>query len=104
MLRKIIVNVPTAPRNVRVTPLSPTSIDVRWDIPEYTYGAISYYKVYYYKIGDSMEQEVTVTGLSTQLLDLKPFQEYSIRVAVFNVNGSGVSTDDIVTRTYSDGR
>lgn len=79
-------------------------------MPEFTYGAIRHYKVYYYKMGDVEESELTVGGaggsggrFTAQLTDLLPFKEYNVRVVVFNANGTGVSSEDVVARTLSDG-
>ncbi len=48
-------------------------------------------------------QDMDVTGLSYTMTGLKKFTEYSFRVVAYNKYGSGVSTEDVVVRTLSDG-
>lgn len=42
-------------------------------------------------------------GLSHTVTGLKKFTEYSIRVVAYNRHGPGVSTEDVVVQTPSDG-
>lgn len=45
-----------------------------------------------------------MAGLSYTMSGLKKFTEYSFRVVAHNKHGPGVSTDDVVVHTYSDGK
>ena len=83
-------------------PLSSTSIKVSWDPPQDEGQTVSKYQLHYYKVGDSKEQELELTETQHKLTDLKKFAEYSFRVVAYNSIGAGVSTDEVVARTYSD--
>ena len=49
-------------------------------------------------------QDVDIDGQSYTLNGLKKNTEYSFRVVANNKHGPGVSTEDIVVRTLSDGQ
>lgn len=49
-------------------------------------------------------QDVDVDAQSYAMTGLKKNTEYSFRVVANNQHGPGVSTDDIVVRTLSDGQ
>lgn len=97
-----LVNVPSPPLNLRAVPSSTTSVRVSWVAPEHPYGDVLGYKVYYYGSAIDEEQELSVTGTDTTLIDLKKYHEYSVRVAAVNANGVGISTDEVMARTFSD--
>lgn len=52
----------------------------------------------------SICQDVDIDGQSYTMTGLKKNTEYSFRVVANNKHGPGVSTDDIVVRTLSDGQ
>lgn len=49
-------------------------------------------------------QDVDIDGQSYTMTGLKKNTEYSFRVVANNKHGPGVSTEDIVVRTLSDGQ
>ena len=96
------VHVPGSPTNIRAYATSPTSIKVDWDPPEAHNGPITKYKLYYYPVGATKEIDVDVNGRQHVLDSLQTFTEYSSRVVAYNNNGPGMSTEEVVARTYSD--
>ncbi|KAK3580125.1 hypothetical protein CHS0354_034065 [Potamilus streckersoni] len=98
------VDVPSEARNLQARALSPTSVGITWEPPLDPKGAITQYDLIYYAVGDSDEQRVTVarSAVSHILMGLKKYREYSFRVVAHNINGPGMSTEEIVARTYSD--
>lgn len=51
----------------------------------------------------SLSQDTDVLGLSYTMTGLKKFTLYSFRVVAYNKHGPGVSTDDLMVHTLSDG-
>lgn len=49
-------------------------------------------------------QDVDIDGQSYTMTGLKKNTEYSFRVVANNRHGPGVSTDDVIVRTLSDGQ
>ena len=97
-----IVNVPSPPLNVKTAVTSATTIKVTWSAPENPFGDIVGYRVYYFGSDMDKELEVSVVTMETVLTDLKKYEEYSIRVAAVNNNGIGISSDEVLARTFSD--
>ena len=97
--------VPDAPKNLRATARSPTSILVSWDSPSVSDTAVLGYAVYYYDVGSSetTEAELNVTGSTCTLVDLRKYHQYSVRVVAYGANGRGASTPEVYCRTLSDG-
>ena len=105
MLFCVLAPVPDVPTNLVAIATSPTTIQVTWDPPQRG-AAAGTYRVYYYDIGAASptESELNVTqGTVCQLINLKKFHQYSIRVVGISVNGMGTSTLEVSCRTYSDG-
>uniref|UniRef100_A0A4W3I9G7 Neogenin 1b n=1 Tax=Callorhinchus milii TaxID=7868 RepID=A0A4W3I9G7_CALMI len=96
------VQVPGPAPNLQALTTSPTSITITWEAPLSGNGPVVNYKLYYMEKGAVSEQDVDVENLSYTMNGLKKFTEYSFRVVAYNKHGPGVSTEDIVTRTYSD--
>ncbi|XP_058850962.1 neogenin-like isoform X2 [Acipenser ruthenus] len=96
------VQVPGPSPNLRALATSPTSITVSWEMPLLGKGEIQNYKLYYMEKGLGNEQDVDVGGLSYTINGLKKYTDYSFRVVAYNKHGLGVSTEDVVARTFSD--
>ncbi|XP_041074117.1 neogenin-like isoform X3 [Polyodon spathula] len=96
------VQVPGPAPNLRALATSPTSITVSWEMPLSGKGEIQNYKLYYMEKGLGNEQDVDVGGLSYTINGLKKYTDYSFRVVAYNKHGLGVSTEDVVARTFSD--
>lgn len=96
------VQVPGPAPNLRALATSPTSITVSWEMPLLGKGEIQNYKLYYMEKGLGNEQDVDVGGLSYTINGLKKYTDYSFRVVAYNKHGLGVSTEDVVARTFSD--
>ncbi|NP_001164709.1 neogenin [Saccoglossus kowalevskii] len=89
--------------NLRAIALSTTVIKVLWDPPTRRNGQIDHYKLYYAELARiNSEQDIEVIGLYYTVTRLNKFTDYSFRVVAYNENGPGVSSEEVVTRTYSD--
>jgi len=97
---------PDAPRNLQVLARSPVSVFASWDSPASAAADILGYSVYFYDISsaETEETEQNVTSNTYTLVALRKFHQYSVRVAAFNVNGIGASTQEVYCRTLSDGQ
>jgi len=106
MMHFVAAALPDAPSNLQVFARSPVSIFVSWNSPASASAVVLGYSVYYYDIGsaETMEAELNVTTKTCTLVGLRKFHQYSIRVAAFNVNGIGASTQEAYCRTLSDGQ
>ncbi|XP_071098730.1 neogenin-like isoform X2 [Haliotis cracherodii] len=96
------VHVPSPPVNLRAVAMTPTSIKVNWNPPVESKGRISHYVLIYYEVGSDSEKEVSVYTTEHVLKKLKKFREYSLRVVAHNQNGPGMSTEEFVSKTFSD--
>ncbi|XP_046562844.1 LOW QUALITY PROTEIN: neogenin-like [Haliotis rubra] len=96
------VHVPSPPVNLRAMAMTPTSIRVNWNPPVESKGRISHYVLIYYEVGSDSEKEVSVYSTEHVLKKLKKFREYSLRVVAHNQNGPGMSTEEFVSKTFSD--
>uniref|UniRef100_A0A8C1SSN4 Neogenin 1 n=1 Tax=Cyprinus carpio TaxID=7962 RepID=A0A8C1SSN4_CYPCA len=97
------VQVPGPAPNLQVVSVGTSSVTLSWDRPVTGNGEIQTYRLFYSEKGRDSEQDVDVTGLSYTMTGLKTFTEYSFRVVAYNKHGPGVSTEDVVVRTLSDG-
>lgn len=101
-------NVVGPPLNVRANPISTNQIAVTWDppaaLPPRT--IINYYEVYYQEMSASSfvheEQKMTSRTSPLTLDNLTTFAEYTIWVNAVTPNGTGVSSSEVVARTFSD--
>ena len=72
---------PGKPRNVRVEATSSTSINVSWKEPSLLNGVISEYWIYFGQQKDDLNQTtVEGSGRSWELIALRPFTTYYIKV------------------------
>ncbi|XP_076438813.1 neogenin-like [Babylonia areolata] len=97
------IHVPSPPVNLVANTLSSTSIAVHWGEPLEPKGKIIHYTLFYYEVGSPVGDEpIKVSDTSYILKNLNVFREYSVRVVAHNQNGPGMSTAEVVARTYSD--
>ena len=98
-------SVPGSPSNLQVIPLSITSIRVSWTAPPSLTDPVTHYKLYYYNVNDgAVEYDTTVTHTEYNVTGLLKFNTYGFRVVAHNKNGPGVSSDEVICRTYSDSK
>ncbi|XP_071958859.1 cell adhesion molecule DSCAM-like isoform X2 [Antedon mediterranea] len=96
------------PPSVQATPLGSTVIRVMWStLPlDSIYGILQGYKVFYKPIrADEDEADLqikTTTTLTTDLIGLEKFTNYSIRVLAFTRVGDGVRSDELYIMTNQD--
>ena len=88
--------------------ISSRKIKVSWSEPTEKNGVITEYKVAY---GKAKEYDVTralinLPGLklSSELIDLIPFTEYTVQVKAFTKAGEGSWSDKITARTQIEGK
>ena len=101
----ITPTVPSSPpHNVMVTSVNPSSLRVSWQPPlEIDHnGVITGYVIEYTKVESGDEANVT-SGTTSRMLELDPFVDYAIRVAVMTVNGTGPFSNVIVQTSGEDG-
>ncbi|KAL8622320.1 hypothetical protein ACOMHN_043324 [Nucella lapillus] len=97
------IHVPSPPVNLVTHTRSSTSIAVSWEKPLEPKGQITHYTLFYYEVGSPLGDEpIKVMETSHTLSNLNVFREYSVRVVAHNQNGPGMSTAEVVARTYSD--
>ncbi|XP_065905772.1 receptor-type tyrosine-protein phosphatase F-like isoform X3 [Dysidea avara] len=97
-------DVPSSPpHNVMVTSVNPSSLRVSWQPPlEIDHnGVITGYVIEYTKVESGDEANVT-SGTTSRMLELDPFVDYAIRVAVMTVNGTGPFSNVIVQTSGED--
>ncbi|NXA51206.1 DCC protein, partial [Nothocercus julius] len=97
------LQVPGPVENLRAVSTSPTSILVSWDPPAYANGPVQGYRLFCTETATGKEQNIEVDGLSYRLEGLKKFTEYTLRFLAYNRYGPGVSTEELVVTTLSDG-
>uniref|UniRef100_A0A6Q2WYW7 Neogenin 1b n=1 Tax=Esox lucius TaxID=8010 RepID=A0A6Q2WYW7_ESOLU len=96
------VQVPGPAPNLQAVSTTPTSVSLSWDPPLIGNGDLLTYKIYYMEKGQDTEQ--VRSSLSYNMMNLRKFTDYSIRVVAFNKHGPGVSTGDVSVTTLSDGK
>ena len=98
--------VPTVPRDIKVSAVGPTSINVTWSTPANVNGILLQYKVYLAKkIGGKLEtlesHEVAaipgINSYSLTLTDLMAFTLYRVEVSASTAVGEGAGTTTFVT-------
>lgn len=99
------VSIPGPPHNLKAVPTSPTAIRVFWEAPEgRSKEAAQHYQLSYQEAGTTEEEERRVTTAETwyHLKNLKKYTEYNIWITAINQNGSGISSEETLARTFSD--
>ncbi|XP_037573231.1 neogenin isoform X1 [Dermacentor silvarum] len=98
------VSIPGPPRSLKAIPVSPTAIRVYWEAPESRKEVVQHYQLSYQETGTTEDEEKRVTTTDTwyHLRNLKKYTEYNIWITAVNQNGSGISSEETLARTFSD--
>ena len=88
------------PQNVTITSINPGSLIVSWEPPiEIDHnGPIISYIIQYTRVKSSDTEMVTVNGQTTRIVisGLDGSADYTVAVAVMNINGTGPSSSLVV--------
>ncbi|KAL3202069.1 hypothetical protein MRX96_042706 [Rhipicephalus microplus] len=98
------VSIPGPPRSLKAIPVSATAIRVYWEAPESRKEVVQHYQLSYQETGTTEDEEKRVTTTDTwyHLRNLKKYTEYNIWITAVNQNGSGISSEETLARTFSD--
>ncbi|XP_066567064.1 netrin receptor DCC [Amia ocellicauda] len=96
------LQVPGPVENPQAVSVSPTAIQVSWEVPAYANGPIQGYRLFWIDTCTGKEQSVELSGQSYKLEGLKKFTEYTIRILAYNHYGPGIATEDLTVTTLSD--
>ncbi|XP_035493401.2 protein sidekick-1-like isoform X1 [Scophthalmus maximus] len=94
-----------APQSIRVSAVSPSSLEVTWDTPplETQNGLIQGYKIHYWERDKQNQSEkvmvVFVPDTRVHLTNLTSYTPYMVTLAAFNTAGDGPPSDPRGTRT-----
>lgn len=95
-----------APHSIRVSALSPSSLEVTWDTPplETHNGLIQGYKIHYWERDQQNRTEkvqvVFVPDTQVQLTNLSSYTAYMLTLTAFNTAGDGPPSDPRGARTH----
>lgn len=105
-LHFVLFSAPGQPEKVKVTVLSPTSIQVTWQAPKYTGNGIFGYEVHYNKSSADMDERIDVaeTVLGQEIRHLRPYTYYQVQVAVKSDVHVGPMSFLKVVQTLEDGK
>nr|WNS50028.1 tenascin-X-like protein 2 [Halisarca dujardinii] len=90
---------PSRVRNLIVTRVTSTTIELRWERPEMTNGPITSYLIYY----NGVQEDTSNVSLEYNLTGLQPFTTYNIGVAAKNGAGVGEESPAEITATTLEG-
>lgn len=104
-MNALAVSIPGPPRSLKAVPVSPTAIRVYWEPPEGQKEGTQHYQLSYQEAGTTEEEEKRVTTMDTwyHLKNLKKYTEYNIWITAMNQNSTGISSEETLVRTFSDG-
>ncbi|XP_020795716.2 LOW QUALITY PROTEIN: protein sidekick-1-like [Boleophthalmus pectinirostris] len=94
-----------APHSIRVSALSPSALEVTWDVPplETQNGVIQGYKIHYWEREQQNQTEkvkvVFVPHTSVHLTNLSSYTAYMLTLTAFNTAGDGPPSDPRGSRT-----
>ena len=98
----LILTPPSAPQNLRVTGTDPTSIDLDWNAPADTGGAvIEAYKYRQRKGSGSWRPWTAISSTATRytVTGLDPDAQYTFQVRAVNSEGDGTPSQTVTART-----
>ena len=91
------------PQNVTVTSVNPASLRVLWQLPStINYNGPIAGHVIRYTLGGTSELRNVTSGTTHTISGLVAFVDYSVTVAVVNVNGTGNFSNPVVGKSGED--
>lgn len=97
---------PGQPEQVKVTVLSPRSIQVTWQAPKYSGNGVIGYEVYYNKTTAVMDTTTPVDDqtFGQEIRHLRPYTYYQVQVAATSYGVTGPKSFAKVVQTLEDGK
>ena len=91
------------PQNVMVTSVNPASLRLSWQLPStLNYNGLIIGHVIRYTGGGTSDIMIVNSGTTHTISGLVSFVDYSVTVAVVNVNGTGPPSNPVVQRSGED--
>ncbi|KFM66966.1 Phosphotidylinositol phosphatase PTPRQ, partial [Stegodyphus mimosarum] len=93
------IGIPTTPRDVKLSVVTNTTIELEWNIPNPSNGPIEFYMVQWTNLKSNNSAEMTTKDLFYKIDNLSPYTEYSIQICARTSAGEGSWSKQLITQT-----